>query len=245
MFPPQRRITHSQPAPLTLQQGSIYTQLQIRSNESSLAGLWPSAPAQPAHIAPGGLVSIPCLKPAVAVSGHIPARAHRPVHSQVVPWDVQPVGARSIHTNHQSYCIQSLAQVLWYFHICRFQWQSRVLCVFLAFRMLLKPADEGAAGRAGEMLDAKCSQQPAMPQDVRSRRAFLCCGSTIITPRLYQIGADRIVLQPRSHSVFISGLFMAISSLCWNLSSSKTQLKSSWRRFFFFCSTSSLLIFSK
>lgn len=66
------------------------------------------------------------------------------------------------------------------------------------------------------------SAQPAIPQDVRSRRAFLCCGSTIIARRLYHIGADRLVLQPRRHSAFISGLFMAISSLCWNLYSPKT-----------------------
>lgn len=144
-------------------------------------------------------------------------------HTRVVPRDVQPVGTRSIHTNHQSYCISLLLKVCDIFTSVDFNNKGQVSSVCVSgIKDIVKTADEEAARRAGEMLDAKCSQQPAMPQDVRNRREFLCCGCTIITPRLYQTGADRIVLQLRRYSVFISGLFVAISSLCWNLSSSKT-----------------------
>lgn len=149
------------------------------------------------------------------VSGHIPAEHMDLPHNHVVPWDGQPVGARSVHTNHQSFYISLLFKLCVAFMSVDLN-NKEDLCVCVVKNLLME-------GLQGEQ--EKCwmqSAQSAMPQDDRSRRAFLCCGSTVITPRLYRTGAHRLVLQPRRNSAFISGLFMAISSLCWNLSSSKT-----------------------
>lgn len=57
-----------------------------------------------------------------------------------------------------------------------------------------KVADGNAARRAGGVLGVKWSCQPAVPQTAGSRRGSLCCVSAIVTPRLYQTGADRLVL---------------------------------------------------
>lgn len=62
---------------------------------------------------------------------------HMP-HNHVVLWDVQPVGACSIHTNHQSYCISLLLKFCNIFTFVDFSNKGEVPCVFLALRTLSK-----------------------------------------------------------------------------------------------------------
>lgn len=89
-----------------------------------------------------GLVSIPCLKPAEAwlrpVSGHIPARTHGPATQPCCFLRCTTVGARSIHTNHQSYYISLLFKFCDAFMAVDFNNKGEVLCVFLVLRTLSK-----------------------------------------------------------------------------------------------------------
>lgn len=149
MFQPQRRVPISRPAPLTPQQGSICTHP---------AGSFLTPDKVKLILTGWALTFCPSIATTQTSWGDwssfhawsqlwhgwdqsqvtsLPEHMDLP-HSRVVLWDVQPVGARSIHTNHQSYYISVLLKFCDIFTFVDFCDKGEVPCVFLALRTLSK-----------------------------------------------------------------------------------------------------------